>query len=394
VPKKLALLCLVLPFFLLNSCVTTPGADSEAISPVPNDGSKVHPDAYEPDSMKSPVQIHLDTWVSRTLHRNDKDWFTLIPKTDGILIAETDGDTDTVLELYQDGVKLVETDDFGKNTNARIEYPVDPGVAYIIQVMGVRRTKDAENAVGAYRFRITLEPMPQDSTEPNDTQVQATPIDATGTMRGYFTTPADVDWYTLTIPSKCRLWVYTEGTMDTLIDIYNSWDEIIVRDDDSGDQGNARILVDIDEPGTLYIKVYAYKGALGRYYLHTQAIDPIKPDQFENDDTRERAKNIQPGESQARNFTDSYDEDWVRLRITQEGSYDIHIIAADNYLDTYLELINSQGELITSDDDSGGYWNAFIKATLSPGTYFLRITTLDKDPLENNAYTLSVSPGR
>jgi hypothetical protein len=29
---------------------------------------------------------------------------------------------------------------------------------------------------------------------------------------------------------------------------------------------------------------------------------------------------------------------------------------------------------------------------LSPGTYYLRISTVDKDPLENNNYTLSVSP--
>jgi hypothetical protein len=234
--------------------------------------------------------------------------------------------------------------------------------------------------------------MPNDTAEPNDTREQATAIGIGDTVTGYFLTPEDVDWYTITAPGAGRLLVYTTGTMDTLLEVYDRRGELISSDDDGGYQGNAKLVAGISGAGPVYIMVNAYQGTTGRYDLHTQLLESVNPDPFENDDSLASAKDIQPGAAQERNFTSASDEDWVRLQIKTGGTYGIGAMAADNYLDTLIQLFDAAGELIAQDDDSGGNWNAFLTISLNPGTYYIKISTVDKDPLENNNYTLSVSP--
>ncbi|GHV77279.1 hypothetical protein AGMMS49942_21000 [Spirochaetia bacterium] len=376
-PETLLITVLVLSVFVTCVSAPVPGPDTD-------------PD--EPDSMGAPVRVKNDDWIDRYLSANDADWFSFTPESAGLLIAETDGETDTVLELYRYNTLLRANDDVENNPNARIEYFVDPGVMYIIKCEGIRLAGATENDRGPYRFRLQMEPMPNDTAEPNDTLKQATPVGIGDTVTGYFLTPEDVDFYTLTAPGAGRLLVYTSGTLDTLLEVYDSRGEVIARDDDSGYQGNAKLVTGIPGADSVYIRVNSYQGATGRYYIHTRFMAPVKPDPFENDDSLANAKDIQPDSSQERNFTAAADVDWVRLQIKTGGTYELKTVAADNYLDTLIELFDTKEELIAQDDDSGGYWNAFLSLSLEPGTYYLRITTVDKDPLEDNRYTLSVSP--
>ncbi|MFP3042876.1 DVUA0089 family protein [Treponema primitia] len=387
--KKAALLVTILMLCVLTACVSTPDDSLHD----QDDKREISPDSYEPDSRNSPVKVKQDEWISRALHANDSDWFSFTPETAGLLVAETDGDTDTVLELYQDRTLLRENDDVGNNINAKIEYFVNSGVNYLIKASGVRLAEATENATGLYRFRVTLEPMPTGKASANNTLEQAERINMGETITAYFLNNDDIHWYTTSAEGAGRIRVNTEGTLDTLLEVYDKWEELIGRDDDSGYQGNAKVVADILSAGPVYFKVSAYQGATGRYYLRTQFRAPIKPDPYENDNNLVGAKEIQPGASQARNFTDAGDIDWVRLQITQEGNYEILAKAEDNYLDTYIELFDADGELIAKDDDSGGFWNALLKVDLSPGTYYIKVSTVDKDPLETNDYTLSVSSG-
>ncbi|MDR2738845.1 MAG: peptidase [Treponema sp.] len=343
--------------------------------------------------MKFPVKTRQGDWFSRTLHTNDEDWFSFIPDAAGLMIAETAGDTDTVLELRRDRTLLRENDDVGNNPNAKIEYFVEPGVTYLIKAMGVHLAEAAEAATGLYRFRVTMEPMPKKKASPNDTLERAETINLGETVTGYFFNAENIHWYTASVPKAGRIMVNTEGTLDTILEVYDKWEELIGRDDDSGYQGNAKIAVNVLSAGSVYFKISSYQEAAGRYYLKTQFRDPIKPDPYENDNNLTGAKDIQPGTSQSRNFTDAGDEDWARLRITRGGTYDIFAKAGDDYLDTFVELFDANENLIAKDDDSGGFWNALLKAELNPGTYYIKVSTVDKDPLEYNSYTLSVSSG-
>ena len=52
---------------------------------------------------------------------------------------------------------------------------------------------------------------------------------------------------------------------------------------------------------------------------------------------------------------------------------------ADNNVDTFLYLLNSNGDVVASDDDSGGAYQAKISKSLPPGRYTIVAATFDKD---------------
>ena len=77
----------------------------------------------------------------------------------------------------------------------------------------------------------------------------------------------DSAYYKVTLPST-RLVVYTEGEADTKVVIYNSSAKLIAEDDDSGDDYNARIDIQVSA-GTYYIRVDFY-GESSPYVLHVE----------------------------------------------------------------------------------------------------------------------------
>ena len=77
----------------------------------------------------------------------------------------------------------------------------------------------------------------------------------------------DRAYYRVTLPSTMLI-VYTEGEADTKVAIYNSSARLIAEDDDSGDDYNARIDVQVSA-GTYYIRVDFY-GESAPYVLHVE----------------------------------------------------------------------------------------------------------------------------
>jgi hypothetical protein len=391
-PGRATLLIAVFIILVFAACVSAPDGQDE--EPAQTEAFRdIPPDSYEPDSRQSPAKAKPGEWIARTLHRNDADWFSFAPDSPGILVAETAGDTDTALDLYLGGDLLRSNDDVGRDRNAKIEYFVEGGASYLIKVLGVRLAGATENAAGSYRFRTSLEPMPQKKAGSHGTLEQAEPVALGETVTDYFFTPDDVNWYVLALPGAGRLTVNTEGTLDTFLELYDKRAELLGRDDDSGYQGNAKVTAELIGDSPVYLRAGACQGATGRYYLKTKFAFPAKPDPFENDNTRSNAKEIVIGGSQKRNFTDTGDVDWALLRIARQGTYDIAAPAEDKYLDPVVQLLDGDGNPRGEEDDSGGYWNALLKARLSPGTYYIRVSCIDQEPLEQSGYTLSVSAG-
>jgi hypothetical protein len=341
-------------------------------------------DPYEPDSREKPLAVQMGTWFSRSLHRGDQDWFALRPASSGFLIAVTGGDTDTVITLYQGNEEAAQNDDNGDAVTSLLEYPVRSGMDYTLCVEGYD-----EDEAGPYRFMVSFEAV-RDRGEPNNIVSEATPFEPDSPITGYFLDPDDVDWYRVTIATANALKVYTEGTLDTIILMYDAGNKLIAEDDDGGDNENALVSARVT-PGPVFIRVSSYDGQLGKYTLRGLLFEPALPDRFEQDDARALAKDIALGASQERNFTDSFDEDWARLRIAQKGTYDIFAEAVDSgVLDTFLELYDANDELIDANDDWGGEWNARLRLELNPGTYYIKVSAVSADPIENSNYVLSV----
>jgi hypothetical protein len=341
-------------------------------------------DPYEPDSRERPLAVQMGTWVSRHLGQGDQDWFTVRPASTGLLIAVTSGDTDTVITLYRGSEALAQNDDTGGAVSSLIEYPVQSGLDYILCVEGY----DGDET-GPYRFMVSFETI-RDMGEPNDVVSQAASFSPGSPVTAYFLDPDDVDWYRVSVAAAGALKVYTEGVMDTVILMYDAQNVIIAEDDDSGDNENAMVSAKV-APGPVYVRVSAYDGQLGKYTLRGLFYEPAQPDRFEPDDARDAAKTIGVGDFQERNFTDASDEDWALLRIAQQGTYTILAEAAASGLDTFLELYDSSGDLIDANDDWGEGLDARLRLTLSPGTYYLKASTISSDPIENSTYILSVA---
>jgi hypothetical protein len=230
-------------------------------------GSRVRRDSYETDSRDAPVPAAIGTWISRTIHEGDEDWFQITTEHTGLLILETDNSSfDPVMELYDESGydQLDEDDDGGGNSNPRIEVEAEAGQVFLARIQGYDSSQ-----TGDYRFRASFEAAVEDTTEPNDSIEQATPLrPGSGPVSGSFRNRDDVDFYKLEIPEPGRrLTIYTESRIDTLLSLYDSTGELLDEDDDGGEGGNARISRDVNA-GTVYIKARGYDGSRGNYSLH------------------------------------------------------------------------------------------------------------------------------
>jgi hypothetical protein len=347
------------------------------------------PDQFEPDSQARPLTVHEGNWISRNLHDStDEDWFLFTANSRGILTAETAGNTDTVMTLFIGNSIIVKNDDRNKNnSNARIEYFTEPGITYIIKVNGYI------GAAGPYRFRVFMETLQTEKTEPNDTQAQAVLAGLDSTVTAYFHSPDDVDWFYVKVPQAGTLILRTEGSLDTILELYDSKGNLIAESDRGGAEDNALIILKLPAD-TYFIKVREYENRLGKYYLEILYREPGKPDKFEDDDEMDKAKDIQIGFPQERNFTSAADVDWVRLPITREGIYAIGAVGHTDSLDTHIELFDQNGNGIAADDDSGGNLNALLTVNLIPGLYYIKVSAAKVsaafDANDGMEYTLNV----
>jgi TolB-like protein len=355
-----------------------------------NSGDGSRRDRYETDSQERPVPVEIGgPWISRTIHdTDDRDWFLVTSPARAMLSAETSGSMDTMMELYDDsGARIASDDDGGEGTNSRISFSAEADRRYIIMVRGYG------SHTGAYRFHVATETVPDEAVEPNNSREQATPLalGAAGGFRAYLYSD-DEDWYLAEVPEGgAQVVIYTESSLDTFLTIYNADGTRIAEDDDSGQGNNARVMVNLPA-GPFYIKASLYSGSSSRgpYTLFTGIREPVAQDAYEPDNQLSQAKDIEVGQSQTRNFSDAGDVDWVRLRITRAGRYGIRARGENSgNLDTYLELLDASEVVIAEDDDGGRDLDAYLSQELQPGTYYIKVTTLERDPQGN--YILSVA---
>jgi hypothetical protein len=196
----------------------------------------------------------------------DEDWFKLdlgsYRYRDGeVLSVYTSGETDTYIEVYQDGALIHENDDGGaEDYNARVTFSPGRGGNYYIKIRGYDDT-----VMGDYSLHTETQTVEMDQYEPNNTRTQATGISPGQTLSGNALADYDTaDWFTFTITQPGVYTIGTTGGMDTILTLYGGGDEELDSDDDSGSNDNARIERNL-ERGTYYARVTLYDGGYGEY---------------------------------------------------------------------------------------------------------------------------------
>ncbi|MDR1178603.1 MAG: PPC domain-containing protein, partial [Spirochaetaceae bacterium] len=332
--------------------------------------SSVPRDSYEPDSRQNPVVFAPDRSLRRTLHNGDEDWFSIRSSGQGVITIEVDGDFDGYLELYdtQDS-KIDEDDDSGEGTNPRLEFFAEAGTTYLIKMRGY-----SSSATGSYTIQALFSSVQETPMEPNNTRNQAYAVGIGDVITGIFQGSNDAEWFSVQVPQQGLLKVYTSGSRDTCLKLYDGRENLLSEDDDGGDNLNAR-LSSVVEPGLYYIELTEYDGASGLYTLYIELTEALGTDEYENDNTAANAKTIEADAApQRRTFTDGNDVDWARFTVTSRGYYGIRARGENNLrLDTYIELYDADENLIDEDDDGGENYDSYLSVNLEPGDYYIKV---------------------
>jgi hypothetical protein len=309
----------------------------------------------------------------------DEDWFSFRISSPTIIRVYTEGGLDTRLNLYgpnSDSSELGSDDDGGEENNARITISLDEGGLYYIQAWPYD-----DDSVGGYGLVLETVEFKADILEPNNGRGQARTLILSRLPQDLTIFPQDDDdWLRLDLSSfQYRegeiLSLYTTGELDTLMELYQG-DAKILENDDGGEEYNARISF-LPERGTnYYIRIQGYNSTIGEYRLHAET-EIVELDQYEPNNTRDRATKISVGQTLSGNALGIYDAiDWFSFSISQPGTY---AIGTTGGLDTYIVLHDAAGGELYSDDDGGRGTNALIESYLELGTYYAAINLVEDD---------------
>ncbi|MDR0321243.1 MAG: PPC domain-containing protein [Treponema sp.] len=360
-------------------------------------GSGSGSDPYEPDSWESPVTYTIGTSqqnavaMNRAITEGDEDFFLLVPDRDGRLTVETTGSIDTYMYLYEleSGDALGENDDGGQGTNARINHSVTAGTQYLAVVRGY-----SNSTSGPYAFRAYIVVREGASSWANPISYEIGSGDSITTVNRRIDA-GDEDYFLLVPDRDGRITIETTGRIDTYMELYNAndRDDLLDEDDDSGQSNNALIRYTVRAGNRYIVVVRGYServsGSFGFKASYSSA-GSLSGDEFEPNDEPSNAGAIEIGTTYQLTFHSGDDVDWFVFNVTRAGRYIINARGANsNRLDTYIELYDSNLNLIAEDDDGGDSLSSRLSQNLTAGRYYIKVWCLDEEP--SQGYTLSVT---
>ena len=351
-------------------------------------------DAYEPNNSREQASRLSgseggSTFSANFSATNDIDWYRVtVPQGGRNLAVSTEGDADTVMELSDSqGNVLANDDDSGDGYNSMIQLTLTAG-DYLVAI------RNYDNSTAEYTLRVAFTTgQLGDGYEPNDMRESAASLTLAadgGLYPASFHSSGDFDWYRITLSQAgLTVSISTEGSTDTMIELYDANYGLIIDDDDSGEELNALVQQTLSA-GQYLFSVRNYASAAGDYTIRIQYVQPARPDDYEADNTMSEAKPISLSSTgQQRTFHSADDQDWVRLAVTQAGNYSITARGiSDTALDTYLELYDSRSSLVGSDDDGGFGLDSNLQLYLNPGTYYIKVYQLGSRIVGAGTYSL------
>jgi hypothetical protein len=260
------------------------------------------------------------------------------------------------------------------------------------QITGMLNSWESQGGRSSSAAMDFLEPDSFDNPVPYEIGVDDNAMIVNRTLHN-----GDEDFFLLIPENDGQLIAETTGSIDTYMEFYNAdTREKLGQNDDGGSGYNAQIRYSV-QTGKRYIaKVRGCDssdtGAYGfRAYLQAQV--RLAADEYEPDNDSASAKQIEIGVSQQHTFHNSADTDWVKFQITQAGRYVIRTRGVNsNRLDTYIELYNSNMNLVGEDDDGGENLDSMLSLRLERGLYYLKVECLNENP--DQPYTISIEADR
>ena len=199
----------------------------------------------------------------------------------------------------------------------------------------------------------------------------ATALSSSRPARGDLETEGDADYFSFRAERGVRYVIETRllSHPDTIMELLDSSGYEIEFDDDGGTDGGSRIAWTAPDTDTYYVAVRSYDSGAGTYELSVV-------------DLRERLRSalrISPGTSMEGRLVDGRNEDYYSFRADRGVYYAIeaHLLT---HPDTVMQLLDSDGHEIASDDDGGADGGSRIGWEASEdGTYYIVVSGFYSD---------------
>lgn len=227
------------------------------------------------------------------------------------------------------------------------------------------------------------QPASPDQWEPDDNPGQARPIEPGVAQEHNLHVLGDQDWLYFEVESAQMYEIQTTSLgreVDTMVSLYDGQGNELAVDDDGGDEfRSSRLLWSSPEEERLYVMIRGFMDAQGgpdtQYSVSLRLVQGFRVDEYEPDDSSERATPIEIGETQRHNRHVSVDEDWVSFRAEPGQIYVIATWRLGERADTVVYLYDREGNELAVDDDGGEEERASRLEWTAPngGLFFVKV---------------------
>lgn len=264
----------------------------------------------------------------------DEDWYRLDVKRAGTLSARIGGirEVDFVLALLdKDRAPLKKVDEtVGGGDEALLDAGLKPGVYYLVVS---NKNESGANPEQDYELATKLDAERGFEAEPNDNALQATPIEASGALRGHYWPAANLlseepeageeDWFAVDVKGEglflLNVDVSEVRNVDALLEVYDA-NGYKLKDLDAGGVGEGESLrsFGVRGPGRFQLRLRAKHKGSGNAELPYDLMTELLPYQgmveFEPNEQRADATPLSQ-ESISGTISPAGDVDWYKVTV-------------------------------------------------------------------------------
>ena len=212
-----------------------------------------------------------------------------------------------------------------------------------------------------------------------NTRSAATSVDLNSSTSGTIEIDDDIDYFEIVLPHGGYLFIYAEGSLDTVFGMLENSNGSTLDDDFQDGADDKFAMTNYLDAGTYYVRIESHYYT-GQYTLHVEFDHSIDDDHSNTiaDATSIDLNSSIPGEIEIDN-----DIDYFEVVLTQSGDLTVY---TEGSLDTYGWLEDSNGSIIAENDDSGDSTNFSISSYLDASTYYIRVESFNNNYI--GEYTL------
>jgi len=307
-------------------------------------------------------------------------------------------DVDSEIAIFDDLGYLIRTgDSFGVGENERLLNIFLKEGTYYVRVRS--KQPGQENVNIPYVLKIKNVENNNTESEPNDNYPMANLINFSEEKKGYFNPIGDIDWFRVNVydvnPQILTVKAEPTAYIDYRIKLFSAANELIVSVDDRGeDEGEIIKNIGVG-PGVYYIKLENKNQKKdvpqNQYSLTVYKNEWNNEEEYELNNDFNSANSFYLGTLKKGYITPVGDVDFYRFQLEVEKTVRFEI-SPSVLLDLYIEVYDSEGNLLNKIDSKGEGMGEEGDINLDSGIYFAKVGSNNKNENSRDFYILRIYP--